>query len=108
MPLYRYSTGAIPQGNLLRGRSEPGLVSNDWFQIYFSFVNKEEQFTQYLLQIENNSSSTSGGDMYLDDIRVYVAAPQVNAIQHKALCNQTKNPHVQVLFDWEQISALTA
>lgn len=108
VPLYRYSTGAIPQGNLLSGRSEPGLVSNDWFQIYFSFVNKEELFTQYLLQIENNSSSTSGGDMYLDDIRVYVAAPQVNAIQHKALCNQTKNPHVQVLFDWEQISALTA
>ena len=108
VPLYRYSTGAIPQGNLLRGRSEPGLVSNDWFQIYFSFVNKGEQFTQYLLQIENNSSSTSGGDMYLDDIRVYVAAPQVNAIQHKALCNQTNNPHVQVLFDWEQISALTA
>lgn len=108
VPLYRYSTGAIPQGNLLRGRSEPGLVSNDWFQIYFSFVNKGEQFTQYLLQIENNSSSTSGGDMYLDDIRVYVAAPQVNAIQHKALCNQTKNPHVQVLFDWGQISALTA
>lgn len=107
VPLYRYSTGAIPQGNLLRGRSEPGLVSNDWFQIYFSFVNKEEQFTQYLLQIENNSSSTSGGDMYLDDIRVYVAAPQVNAIQHKALCNQTKNPHVQVLFDWEQISAMS-
>lgn len=108
VPLYRYSTGAIPQGNLLSGRSEPGLVSNDWFQIYFSFVNKEERFTKYLLQIENNSSSTSGGDMYLDDIRVYVAAPQVNAIQHKALCNQTKNPHVQVLFDWEQISALTA
>ena len=107
VPLYRYSTGAIPQGNLLSGRSEPGLVSNDWFQIYFSFVNKEEQFTQYLLQIENNSSSTSGGDMYLDDIRVYVAAPQVNAIQHKALCNQTKNPHVQVLFDWEQISAMS-
>lgn len=107
VPLYRYSTGAIPQGNLLRGRSEPGLVSNDWFQIYFSFVNKGEQFTQYLLQIENNSSSTSGGDMYLDDIRVYVAAPQVNAIQHKALCNQTKNPHVQVLFDWEQISAMS-
>ena len=107
VPLYRYSTGAIPQGNLLSGRSEPGLVSNDWFQIYFSFVNKEERFTKYLLQIENNSSSTNGGDMYLDDIRVYVAAPQVNAIQHKALCNQTKNPHVQVLFDWEQISAMS-
>lgn len=107
VPLYRYSTGAIPQGNLLSGRSEPGLASNDWFQIYFSFVNKEGRFTKYLLQIENNSSSTSGGDMYLDDIRVYVAAPQVNAIQHKALCNQTKNPHVQVLFDWEQISAMS-
>ena len=107
VPLYRYSTGAIPQGNLLSGRSEPGLVSNDWFQIYFSFVNKEERFTQYLLQIENNSSSTNGGDMYLDDIRVYVAAPQVNAIQHKALCNQADYPHVQVLFDWEQISAMS-
>ena len=107
VPLYRYSTGAIPQGNLLRGRSEPGLVSNDWFQIYFSFVNKEGRFTKYLLQIENNSSSTSGGDMYLDDIRVYVAAPQVNAIQHKALCNQADYPHVQVLFDWEQISAMS-
>lgn len=109
IPIYRYSTGSITKTvNLVSGRSEPGLANNEWYQVYFSFVNHNESYPQYILQVENNSSSTAGGDMYLDDIRVYVAAPQVNAIQHKALCNQTKNPHVQVLFDWEQISALTA
>ena len=107
VPVYRYSTGAI-QRTVYVNRSEPGLRDNEWYQVYFSFVNHDNSYDKYLLQIENNSTSTSGGDMYLDDIRVYVAAPQVNAIQHKALCNQTKNPHVQVLFDWEQISALTA
>lgn len=107
VPVYRYSTGAI-QRTVYVNRSEPGLPDNEWYQVYFSFVNHDNSYAKYLLQIENNSTSTSGGDMYLDDIRVYVAAPQVNAIQHKALCNQTKNPHVQVLFDWEQISALTA
>lgn len=109
IPIYRYSTGSITKTvNLVSGRSEPGLANNEWYQVYFSFVNHNESYPQYILQVENNSSSTAGGDMYLDDIRVYVAAPQVNAIQHKALCNQTKNPHVQVLFDWDQISALTA
>lgn len=109
VPIYRYSTGSITKTvNLATGRPEPGLSNNEWYQVYFSFVNHNESYPQYILQVENNSSSTAGGDMYLDDIRVYVAAPQVNAIQHKALCNQTKNPHVQVLFDWEQISALTA
>ena len=107
VPVYRYSTGAI-QRTVYVNRSEPGLPDNEWYQVYFSFVNHDNSYAKYLLQIENNSTSTRGGDMYLDDIRVYVAAPQVNAIQHKALCNQTKNPHVQVLFDWEQISALTA
>ena len=45
-------------------------------QMYFSFiVENDALYDSYVLQVDNNSESTQGGDMYIDDIRVYLATP---------------------------------
>lgn len=105
-PIYRYSTGQIPYSANING-SIPGCGdgTNDWFQIYFSFINTQtgsENFKSYLLQVENNSASTSGGDMYLDDVRVYMHTPSATVEQKQAVCGNERTL-VRLQLGWEQL-----
>lgn len=105
-PIYRYSTGQIPYSANING-SIPGCGdgTNDWFQIYFSFINTQtgsENFKSYLLQVENNSASTSGGDMYLDDVRVYMHTPSATVEQKQTVCGNERTL-VRLQLGWEQL-----
>lgn len=67
-PLYRHSSGQIRTTyHLTSGVPGTGAGTNDWYQIYFSFLNDDpnaSQFDSYILQLENNCASTAGGDYY--------------------------------------------
>ena len=76
--LNRYTSGDIPSTS-----SSP----TPWYQAYYSFTYSSNiEYTSYLLQVENNCTSTSGGDYAIDDIRVYRSKPSVQANQIALPC----------------------
>lgn len=113
-PIYRYQTGQIPATYRNDGRlagKVPGFElqngttggNNDWLQVYFSFINtNSDDFDSYVLQIDNNSASTNGGDIYIDDIRVYVMSPNAKVTQLEATCTNDRTL-TNIELDWEQL-----
>lgn len=107
-PLYRYSTGQIKRTDYLSNLI-PGCGSghNEWMQVYFSFVNDGNvDYDSYVLYIENASISTAGGDLYLDDIRVYVSQPAVAVSQLVATCTGEAT-RMNMTVDWNQLISRT-
>lgn len=106
-PIYTHSSGQIPRTDgLTKKLPGTGSGTNEWFQIYFSFINKTElDFDSYALQINNNSASTLGGDMYLDDIRVYIATPAARVRQLAAVCGDRTPLRIQL--NWERLLSRT-
>lgn len=111
-PIYRYSTGQIHPSTFLSdsipgcGKSRGEQKKPDqWFQVYFSFINEqaESNYDSYVLQVENNSYSTSGGDFYLDDVRVYMVKPQANVVQLSAGCEERTLMSARI--DWDRLSS---
>lgn len=113
-PIFRYQTGQIPatyrNDGGLAGKI-PGFVeqngttggNNDWLQVYFSFINtNSDDYDSYILQIDNNSASTNGGDIYIDDIRVYVMSPNAKVTQLEATCTNDRTL-TNIELDWEQL-----
>lgn len=113
-PIYRYQTGQIPATY----RNDGGLAgkipgfeerngttggNNDWLQVYFSFINtNSDDYDSYILQIDNNSASTNGGDIYIDDIRVYVMSPNAKVTQLEATCTNDRTL-TNIELDGEQL-----
>lgn len=120
-PIFRYQTGQIPatyrndseldvhgfdrgditvnDGKITKGTGG----NNDWLQVYFSFINtNSDDFDSYVLQIDNNSASTNGGDIYIDDIRVYVMSPNAKVTQLEAGCTNERTL-TNIELDWEQL-----
>lgn len=135
-PIYRYQTGQIPvtyynnEAIDLPGFFEKSDIPvkregesdadfnrrlntflqdsrNEWFQVYFSFINSSDQdFDSYALQIDNNSASTNGGDLYLDDVRVYIATvnPTVTQLETKCMDEPVR---VNTSFNFERLLSRT-
>lgn len=116
VPIHRFQTGQIPF-TLHHGRSDDGdpadpritstgynQSENDWMQVYFSFINDADaDYESYVLQVDNNSGSTDGGDIYIDDIRVYIATPDAKITQLEATCtNERTMTNIQL--DWERLT----
>lgn len=98
-PIYRQQTGQIPCSYLDLGEWR----KNDWMQLYFSFVNHSEiDYDSYVVQIDNQSASTNGGDMYVDDIRVYMKKPQAEVTQLTMNCTEDA-VRVNFSMDWTRI-----
>lgn len=124
VPIYRYQTGQIPttyandEGVELPGfnqnsersdfNSHVAGARNEWMQVYFSFINKnEEDFDLgYALQIDNNSAGTNGGDIYIDDIRIYRATVNPQVTQLEANCAD-EPVRVNVEFNWDRLLSAT-
>lgn len=105
-PIYRFQTGQIPVtyrnggGVNIDGFNEG---KNDWMQVYFSFINdKGQNFSKYVLQVDNNSASTKGGDIYIDDIRVYIATPNAKVTQLEAGCTNERTL-LNINLNWDQL-----
>lgn len=108
-PIHRYQTGQIPAtyGNNMNnyGLNIDGLGNNEWMQAYFSFTNSSElSFDHYVLQVDNNSPSTQGGDIYLDDIRVYISKPLAEVKQLETACS-TERTLMNLDLDWDRLMA---
>ena len=123
VPLYRYQTGQIPTtyASSQIGTDEdkqpiyssfpalPGFdeqngtnSTNEWMQVYFSFIDdSRKEFDSYEVQLDNNSASTEGGDMYVDDIRVYMARPRASIKQKRIECD--KRTMVNFRINWDQL-----
>ena len=110
VPLYRHQTGQIPSTYMcdnLKGKL-PGFdgTSNEWFQIYFSFVTNPDLLQKYddiVLQIENNSASTSGGDMYIDDIRLYMHTLKIEGETVEPVCSSDEVAKVKLRLDYNKL-----
>lgn len=131
-PIYRYQTGQIPttyyndehvdlpgfnknKNDVPKGdnvsdsdiKSYIGDSENEWFQAYFSFINSVDQnFDSYVLQIDNNSASTNGGDLYVDDVRIYIATVNPRVTQLDANCAD-EPVRVNVDFNFERLLSRT-
>ena len=107
-PLYRHSSSQIRTTCWLSGDTPgTGVSTNNWYQIYFSFLNDSENaqnFDSYILQVENNCASTGGGDYYIDDIKVYLAQPNATITQKEYTCTDTRT-RMNMEIDWERLKA---
>ena len=100
-PIYRHATGQIMHTTKLG--SDVPHTGNEWYQVYFSFTN--ESFGQddcsYVLQIDNYSASTDGGDMCLDQVEVYVAKPKPRVRQQMLTCGDLTR--IRMDLGWEEL-----
>ena len=104
-PLYRHSSGQIITSCWISGTPGTGSGTNEWFQIYFSFINNNPNavnFDSYILQLENNCASSSGGDYYYDDIKVYIAQPSASVKQKEFTCTNERT-RMNIELDWERL-----
>lgn len=104
VPLYRHASSQIRRTDYLSA-SIPGCGANtnEWMQVYFSFIDESDvEYDSYELQISNNSASTSGGDMYLDDVRVYMQSPSATVKQKQAVCGNDR-ALVRLQLGWDQL-----
>ena len=84
-----------------------GSQENDWYQVVLSFLNDDPnvaKFTSYEVQIDNNSGSTSGGDFYLDEIKVYISKPLAEVTQLETACS-TERTLLNLSLDRERLLA---
>ena len=108
VPLCSHSSSQIRRTDYLKG-GLPGTggTTNEWLQVYFSFINKSDvTYQTYELQVSNNSESTQGGDMYLDDVRVYMATPSATVSQLEATC-ASERTRMNIKMDWERLLSRT-
>ena len=108
-PIYRHSSSQIRTTTYLSPNFNLGMGSgtNDWFQLYFSFINADAtagDYDSYVLQIDNNSNSSDGGDIYVDDIRVYLMQPTAEVAQLEATCSNQRTL-MNVQFDWDRLTS---
>ena len=105
-PLYRHSSSQIRRTDQLEaGDPGTGRNTNQWYQVYFSFMNNSDEaanFTSYVLQIENNSASTKGGDIYVDDIKVFIGRPSAAVTQKEYSCTNERT-RMNIEMDWERL-----
>lgn len=67
----------------------------EWMNIYYSFVPNyseagitPDEIDHYELELDNNCKSSKGADYAVDNIRLYVASPQVYATQNEPICDK--------------------
>lgn len=103
----RRTTNFKRTGGEYTGTNGYGSKQNDWYQVFLSFLNddveKLSKFKSYEVQIDNNSGSTSGGDFYLDEIKVYVAKPNAKVEQLAVSCEERTLMNIQLA--WTRLMA---
>lgn len=109
-PIYRHSSSQIRTTTWLDTQNRNlgmGIGTNDWYQLYFSFINSDAaagEYDSYVLQLDNNSTSSNGGDIYVDDIRVYLMQPSAEVAQLEATCSNQRTL-MNVQFDWDRLTS---
>lgn len=99
--IYSYCPGQI--SNIGRDKNRNEVYAHDelrsdstaykqaiWQQCAFSFVNTypANEFDSFVLEVFNNCRGSSGGDIFLDDIRLYIKTPQVTVDNSAPICGE--------------------
>ena len=77
-----------------------------WQQFAFSFVIKADvagKYEEYALKIDNYCSSTSGGDMMVDDVRLYIHKAVPDVMQSVPVCSSGDMSGVEICTDFDQL-----
>jgi len=77
-----------------------------WQQFAFSFVIKADvagKYEEYALKIDNYCSSTSGGDMMVDDVRLYIHKAVPDVMQSVPVCSSGDMSGVEIYTDLDQL-----
>lgn len=78
-----------------------------WQQFAFSFVIKADvagKYEEYALKIDNYCSSTSGGDMMVDDVRLYIHKAVPDVMQSVPVCSSGDMSGVEIYTaDFDQL-----
>ena len=77
-----------------------------WQQFAFSFVVKADvadKYEEYALKIDNYCSSTSGGDMMVDDVRLYIHKAVPDVMQSVPVCSPGDMSGVEIYTDFDQL-----
>ena len=76
-----------------------------WQQVYFSFVNKNaDDFDNFRLTIDNACTSTSGGDILIDDVEVFSVKPDVQIERTIPVCGDQLTL-CKMTVDYDQVRA---
>ena len=94
--IFRHATGQIPKQ---RESSNIG----DWHQIYFSYPNGDKVYSKYILQLDNNCTNSTGGDICLDDIRFYMNPLEVEGQTVVPVCSDDVLATIQLRLNYEQM-----
>ncbi len=89
VPLHSFITGYVPDNE----------HCGKWMHVYYSFIpsyadtgiTNPNDVQHYELELDNNCTSSNGADYAIDDIRVYVARPNVYATQLTEVCDENTN-----------------
>lgn len=104
VPMHAHVTGYVGQDN-------PGnnTMRNQWLFVYSSFVPlltdkgiSTSEVDHYEIEIDNNAKSSQGADYAIDDIRVYVDRPVIQADQLTPICSND-NVDVKISSDFSQL-----
>lgn len=77
-----------------------------WQQFAFSFVVKADvadKYEEYALKIDNYCSNTSGGDMMVDDVRLYIHKAVPDVMQSVPVCSPGDMSGVEIYTDFDQL-----
>ena len=77
-----------------------------WQQFAFSFVIKADvagKYEEYALKIDNYCSSTSGGDMMVDDVRLYIHKAVPDVMQSVPVCSSGDMSGVEIYTYLDQL-----
>ena len=94
--IFRHATGQIPK------QSESSNIG-DWHQIYFSYPNGDKVYSKYILQLDNNCTNSTGGDICLDDIRFYMNPLEVEGQTVVPVCSDDVLATIQLRLNYEQM-----
>lgn len=99
--IYSYCPGQISNIGRASDRSEVNYYPEEqyngtqyneavWQQVAFSFTNTHDpdEFDSFELEIDNNCRGSGGGDIYLDNVRLFVKTPQVQVENAAPICGE--------------------
>lgn len=115
--LHSYTTGYVPSDPSSDSAGSTQYQKDQkhvgrWYKAYYSFVPNTqgimidpELIDHYELLLENNCVSSNGADYAIDDIRVWVSKPDINARQMTPICNIDTDPDIKVSTPFENLVA---
>lgn len=102
-PICRHSSSQVRRTDYLSNMPGTGNNTNEWMQMYFSFIiDADKDYDSFVLQVDSYNASTDGGDMYIDDIRVYMATPSARLTQMEATCISERTL-MNIKLDWYRL-----